>query len=192
RQIKALTSENNQHLNDLKTRDRTLQRMTGEMQKLQKDLEDAPALVQLRQDFRTLAAKLSGTDTTDQTVPAAANGSAPITSPSFPDEKEVQPVTSSPNTTEDANGSTVPATEDTATEIKSTAGAEPRATLRSTEIANAAEALVGRIVASSRSDVPIEADDVDAAPAAEQTEGTPTTDSAPETKPSKQKKELMA
>ena len=188
RQIETLTGENNRNRNELRTKERELERLSGQMQKLRKDLEDSSALVELRKDFRALAARLSDTDAGPAPTEAPPQTSlAPLAEAPAP-----AAAAHHPQRVQDANGSSAPVGETAHTGIK--AAGDSRTALKSAEIADAAEALVGRIVASSRggTSLEIEAEAARETPTDGQTESSGPTDSAPETKPSKQKKKVLA
>ncbi|MET1412636.1 hypothetical protein ABVF61_10230 [Roseibium sp. HPY-6] len=153
RQDEALTEEleelkrvSVQQKAELTSKDRALDRLSGQIEKLQKDLTGTPALVQLRQEFRALADKLAG--------PAAA----PVNK-----EKTTKPVETSAPESEKTKKRTQRVTVQTdksrkpasirvkATKIRTAPKEE--AAPKSADIASAAEALVSRIVASNRKNV---------------------------------------
>ncbi|MGS4887870.1 hypothetical protein [Roseibium sp. MB-4] len=140
-QLEALATENAQRLSQLKNKDRTVNRLTGEIKKLRQDLAATSALTQVRQDFRQLVKQVSA-DPNDKKKaaskpsPKAAGKSAPVSN-SAGDMKPKRRTRRAGTSAEKPNTAPPPAPK--AAESSST-----------TEIANAAEALVSRIVASTR------------------------------------------
>ncbi len=175
-ELEKLSGEAARYQADAAEKDRALQRITAQMAKLQKDLSSVPALVDLRRDFRALAEKLTGQ--ASPAVNASAAGAPAKPAPPFvpvslqtkdsPPEDRNRPETSSKeNLQADADQGTT------------------QAQSRSGDIANAAEALVSRIVASSRNKPKSEAETTPANTGAAQ-------DSDRKTKATKQKKKDVA
>ncbi|WP_395176300.1 hypothetical protein [Roseibium alexandrii] len=140
-QLEALATENAQRLSQLKDKDRTVNRLTGEIKKLRQDLSATSALAQVRQDFRQLVAQVSA-DPADKKKavakpsPKTAGNSAPVSNTAG----DMKPKRRTRRTSASAEKpNTAPPPTPKAAESSST-----------TDIANAAEALVSRIVASTR------------------------------------------
>ncbi|GAB2184530.1 hypothetical protein [Roseibium sp. LAB1] len=184
-ELEKLSVENARHQADAIEKGRALQRITGQMAKLQKDLASVPALADLRRDFRALAAKLTADE------PAAVKPAATL-SPDQPSAPFAVRNTQAavPAGVNSPTDQPEPKTEATSEEAspKADAAAEkgaPQSQAKSADIANAAEALVSRIVASSRSK---------SKPSAETKSATTTAaqDSDQKTKATKQKKKDVA
>lgn len=140
-QLEALATENAQRLSQLKDKDRTVNRLTGEIKKLRQDLSATSALAQVRHDFRQLVAQVSA-DPADKKKAVAkpssktAGNSAPVSNTAG----DMKPKRRTRRTSASAEKpNTAPPPTPKAAESSST-----------TDIANAAEALVSRIVASTR------------------------------------------
>ncbi|WP_299816303.1 hypothetical protein [uncultured Roseibium sp.] len=155
-QIEKVTGENMRQQAELKAKERALARMSGQMVKLQKDLAAVPALVDLRKDFRALAARLSA---------AQSVSVAPAPKPAGSDQITVKPQAGAPQAgslVKPAQPYTVTATSNASvnggrpdadgSQPSPTANpVESPASAKTAEIASAAQALVSRIVASQRS-----------------------------------------
>lgn len=139
-QLEALATENAQRLSQLKNKDRTVNRLTGEIKKLRQDLAATSSLAQVRQDFRQLVAQVSA-DPNDKKKaaskpsPKAAGKSAPVSNTA----SDMKPKRRTRRAAATEKPNTAPPPAPKAAESSST-----------TDIANAAEALVSRIVASTR------------------------------------------
>ncbi|MEQ8449547.1 MAG: hypothetical protein RIB97_07650 [Nitratireductor sp.] len=175
-ELEKLSGEAARYQADAAEKDRALQRITAQMGKLQKDLSSVPALVDLRRDFRALAEKLTGQ--ASPAVNASAAGAPAKPAPPFvpvslqtkdspPEDRNRPEASSKENLQADADQGTT------------------QAQSRSGDIANAAEALVSRIVASSRNKPKPEAETTPASTGAAQ-------DSDRKTKATKQKKKDVA
>ncbi|PVB61929.1 hypothetical protein DCO57_10115 [Labrenzia sp. 011] len=152
--IEEITGENQRQQAELKARERALERMSGQMQKLQKDLAAAPALVELRKDFRALAARISAAQKVTVVPETEASGTAPAITPPTrgPSRKTTAPrtedaVKTGQRPTPQVNGRRQAADSPSPADP----AADSAAAAKSTEIASAAQALVSRIVASQRS-----------------------------------------
>lgn len=187
--LEKLSDEAARYQADAAEKDRALQRITAQMAKLQKDLASVPALMDLRRDFRALAEKLTGqeapdfrlSETTAPPKPAASLAARSVSA-------AAGSVASGSGENAPSDGNTPKASSSEASASKE-AGDEDQAPVqaqsKSANIANAAEALVSRIVASSR---------IKSKPDAETTSaGTGATqDSDRKTKATKQKKKDVA
>lgn len=197
--LERLSRESARQQADLQEKERVQKRLTGQLLKLRGELERVPELAELRKEFRTLAQRLS--DASDiQVIPETASAD---TAPTPVD------ATAAPADTEKA---TAPVRAKTAAQDlapvprkrgsrKTAARQEPAAPpsngaapARSADIATAAEALVSRVVASSRKKSK-PADEGDTATAATGTQGAVSqvdTGSARKSKSAKQKKKDVA
>ncbi|MEM9635236.1 MAG: hypothetical protein AAGA50_28180 [Pseudomonadota bacterium] len=185
-QVQALTSENHQRLQDLRNKDRALERMSGQMQKLQKDLEDAPALAELRQEFRSLAARLSGEDP----ITVANGKQSPAVPPAPEHSAETEKKRAPGSLSAKANGHLLPELKDNfANGVPAVAD---KGQTKPAEIATAAEALVSRVVATNRKKGKKEADSATKTIGDEQIAAPQTEETAPKTKSSKQNKKDVA
>gem|GEM_PF-1690396 len=201
-QIEKVTGENLRHQAELKTKERVLERMAGQIQKLQKDLATTPALAELRREFRTLASRISSADSisiapADAAPPANAQAAVPAGSSyqaAAPETGSARK-SASPATVNGDNVS-MPETGGPHAPRPMQPEEESAASVKSTEIASAAQALVSRIVASSRAketpQPPAPAAPAPAAGAAPQTTQRLASGQAGEEKPSKQKKKDVA
>ncbi|WP_417709779.1 hypothetical protein [Roseibium aggregatum] len=187
--LEKLSDDAARYQADAAEKDRALQRITAQMAKLQKDLASVPALMDLRRDFRALAEKLTGQEAPDfrlseTTAPAKPTASLAARSASA----AAGSVASGLGENAPSDGNTPKASSSEAS-ASNEAGDEDQAPVqaqsKSANIANAAEALVSRIVASSR---------IKSKPDAETTSaGTGATqDSDRKTKATKQKKKDVA
>lgn len=155
-QLEKMTAEITSQRAELEDKDRKLRRLSGQMQTLRSDLAATPQLTELRKDFRALARQLAQTAqaSADHSL-ASARTAAPEPAQDSPDRqstsdpsRSVGGTSSSPAHSETPGGSSAGARSE-----GSAAPARPRspAPAKSADIASAAEALVSRIVASSRS-----------------------------------------
>ncbi|QDG79517.1 hypothetical protein FJ695_07775 [Labrenzia sp. PHM005] len=137
-QLEALATENAKQITQLKAKEHTVQRLTGQIGKLQQDLAATPGLTQIRQDFRHLVTQLSGS--AKKTAPAkpAPKAAASATRSDTPADMKPKKRVRRPS------ARTQPPQAETAPPAKP---ADPSSTA---DIASAAEALVSRIVASNR------------------------------------------
>lgn len=162
-QLRKLTGEVTGYQSELQDKDRALQRMTGQMRKLRSDLAAVPELTKLRADFRALAQRLSETDTISvkpepapapaQTPDEAPGKKAPPAAPETPQASgpAVNGTKTTPRETRPVNGAiSGPVSGDLSPKITAPVPEPAPAQARSADIASAAEALVSRIVASSR------------------------------------------
>ncbi|POF28454.1 hypothetical protein [Roseibium marinum] len=154
-QIEKVTGENLRQQAELKARERALERMSGQMVKLQKDLATVPALVELRKDFRALAARLSAAQAVSVAPAPKTTGSGQVTAKpqaGAPQAgslmKPVQPPTITATSTASVNG--VKPADGDPQPSPAEKPVESPAAARTAEIASAAQALVSRIVASQR------------------------------------------
>ncbi|MCK7613200.1 hypothetical protein [Roseibium sediminicola] len=197
--LKQLSGEIARQQSALQEKERVQKRLVGQVQKLRADLEVTPELKDLRRDFRALSQRLSaassitvtpvtaspppqelspqrsGQAATQQKTEASAqkvNGARPVATPSPEQRPESQ----------------VPVAE-----FQDPGQATPQSpaqtSAKSADIASAAEALVSRIVASSRNKSK-SAVDSDAAPAAAPSK--PDTGTPKKSKSAKQKKRDVA
>lgn len=134
-EIEKITSEYLRQQSELKDKERALKRMSGQVDKLRKDLAGTPALSELRREFRALAARISGAGTVSISSEAA---SAASSQPNGADHAAPAP----------ANGGISPF--NGAQAHPAANGEDGTAATRSADIASAAQALVSRIVASNR------------------------------------------
>ncbi len=139
-QLESLATENAKQLTQLKAKEHTVQRLTGQIAKLQQDLAATPGLTQIRQDFRHLVTQLSGSAKKKAPAPAkpapkAAASAARSDTPA--DMKPKKRVRRSSSRTQPPQAETAPP-------------AKPADPSSTADIASAAEALVSRIVASNR------------------------------------------
>jgi predicted nucleic acid-binding Zn-ribbon protein len=199
-QLKELTRKIASQQTDLKDRDRALQRLTGQVRQLRSDLAASPELKGLREEFRALSRRLSDTETI-----SVAPEAAPASKEKKPVRGPAKAATPAPDTTERAvNGNRPQAAGSTASkpnggevpEVTASPSQEtpqPPSSARSSDIASAAEALVSRIVASSRNKTKTEADST-ASPASggQETAGKSDTGSGRKTKSAKQKNKDVA
>lgn len=170
-QIEKVTGENLRQQAELRARERSLERMSGQMAKLQKDLAAVPALVDLRKDFRALASRLSAAQAVSVAPASEATGSDPVTTKpqqAAPQSgsltKPAQTYTITTSSSVGVNGSKPDA--DGSQPAQAGKPAESQSPAKTAEIASAAQALVSRIVASQRGkDTPEAAADQPGAPA---------------------------
>lgn len=172
-QIEDLTRKNIQQQADLTSKERVLERMKGQVEKLQNDLTDSPALKDLRRDFKALAARIAVAGDAPVTIakstapasatraeaaadiPAAKPAAADSTSKAAKDQERApssSPTLSPFEVAVKSKRAESPAhAASGAGAAIGTASSAPSAdSLNSAEIASAAEALVSRIVASNR------------------------------------------
>ncbi|MHA7776485.1 hypothetical protein [Roseibium sp. M-1] len=209
-QLEKLAGENARHFTELKGKERALERMTGQVEKLQKDLASVPALADLRQEFRALAAKLTAADaiTVKQaaTAPVPGKTAGTVKKPAAAQiqgkgesgtaaKKDLPPVTA-PHM--NGNGTPPKATPSQATDspapaLSSASAPTPAsAPSKSANIASAAEALVSRIVASNRNKSRAEAESQAAAAAGPAKDSEQSAEADDKTKAAKQKKKDVA
>ena len=171
---------------ELVAKDRTLDRMTGQVEKLKSDLVQAPGLIELRQEFKALAARLAGT------VKEAAPEETQTEAPAAEDDSDDKKVKSKTRNVVVANSKTAKPRSIRVRAAKIAPRKEEAPAAKPTEIATAAEALVSRIVASNRKK-PADADTASEEMDANADNGTDTApDTDPEDKPTKQKKQDVA
>lgn len=183
-QLDELKRENVQQKAELTSKDRALDRYAGQIEKLQKDLAGTPALVQLRQEFRALADKLAGPGSAPSAEVKPAEPLANTASESDKVKKRTQRVMVQADKPRKPASIRVKATK-----IRATPKEE--AAPKSAEIASAAEALVSRIVASNRKNVP-EEKPAETKQAAADTEAGSDPGTSAKRKSSKQKKKDVA
>jgi len=153
-QMKKLAEENARHQSDLEAKNRNLERMSGQIERLREDLTRSPALLELRQEFRALASRVTKAealtvaagDKPDGTVPEPEN--TPVKKPATKTAKAAAPAGAAQDAgqaKEQGGNEAAPDTPkaETPTEQKT-------ASAKSSDIASAAEALVSRIVSSNR------------------------------------------
>jgi hypothetical protein len=184
-QLRKMTGETESQRRKLQNRDRALQRLTGQMQKLRADLAAAPELKDLRKDFRALSERLSQGGAVTVVPASDAGGSA----------KEELRIGSADTATK-TEGSASPASVSgngsaAAAPQAANGGGVPAAATRSADIASAAEALVSRIVASSRTKSKSEGEG-EAAPAPGKPASTADRNVERKSKSAKQKKKDVA
>ena len=192
-QLERLAGENARHFTELKGKERDLERMTGQVEKLRKDLASVPALAELRQDFRALAAKLTAADAIrvkTAAAPIAAPAGKPDPAPQDGNGEAADAKETASTAPAHVNGHGAPATVE-APPAPDGAPAAP-APSKSANIASAAEALVSRIVASSRSMTRTDAESRPATPASPADDGELKVEAADKTKAAKQKKKDVA
>lgn len=185
-ELDELKRMNVQQKAELVAKDRTLDRMAGQMEKLKSDLMQAPGLIELRQEFKALAARLAGAGDVD--LPEEKKTDAPAADGASGGEQgndKTQHVVVANNKTAKPRSIKVRA-------AKITRNKEEASSAKSSEIATAAEALVSRIVASNRKKT---AEEQDAAAGMKaDTENTAETapDTGPEDRPTKQNNKDVA
>jgi hypothetical protein len=150
--LEKLSGDAARYQADAAEKDRALQRITAQMAKLQKDLASVPALVDLRRDFRALAEKLTGQEAPDLKSSGTKAPAAPFAPNSASDAPGSGDTASSDKVQSEGSSDKAPASEDARDEEKDSAKdqAQGQTQSKSAHIANAAEALVSRVVASNR------------------------------------------
>lgn len=185
-ELDELKRMNVQQKAELVAKERTLDRMTGQLEKLKNDLVQAPGLMELRQEFKALAARLAGS--ADEAAPEQAHADTPGADDDSSDKIEK-------NKTRHvvvANSKTAKPRSIKVRAAKIAPKTEEASPAKSSEIATAAEALVSRIVASNRKKTSDEQDasaDIEA-DAENKADTAPDTD--PENRPTKQNKKVVA
>jgi len=185
-ELEELKRMNVQQKAELVAKDRTLDRMTGQLEKLKSDLVQAPGLTELRKEFKALAARLAGTAVETASVDTPSDAAAAEDMPSgTKGKKNTRHVVV-------ANSKTAKPRSIKVRAAKIAPKQEEASSAKSSEIASAAEALVSRIVASNKKK---QAEDQDAsgemnADAENTADTAPDTD--PEDKPTKQNKKVVA
>lgn len=185
--LDELKRENVQQKAELIAKNRTLDRMNGQLEKLRSDLLQAPGLIELRQEFKALAAKLAGTanpaaaGAVQQDIPAE-NAAATDAAEKPKTRQVVVPGGKS------AKPQSIKVRATKITHKKE----EAEASAKSSEIATAAEALVSRIVASNRKKGPEEENAVAGAQADADNKADAAPETDPEDKPTKQNKKDVA
>ncbi|WP_428674181.1 hypothetical protein [Roseibium sp.] len=147
-QLDKTTRENIRQQADLKDKELRLERLSGQVQTLKKDLENAPALAALRQDFKALAAKVSGSKGIKlSTSSLKVKSRHPAVSAKITAGSDME-AGQNPAPGGNVNGS-LPA-RNGSSPAQQTEGDQAAAPSKPADIASAAQALVSRIVASSR------------------------------------------
>lgn len=143
-QLDALATENAQHLSQLKAKERTVERLTGQIGMLQQDLIATSTLAQVRQEFRQLVEQLSS-----GTPKSAKN---PVTSSSAEETPQTKRGASELKPKKRARKSqpTEPKAQQVTQADEKLANEKPTDVSSTADIASAAEALVSRIMASNR------------------------------------------
>ncbi|WP_422036797.1 hypothetical protein [Roseibium sp.] len=187
-EIDELKRVNVQQKAELVAKDRSLDRMAGQLEKLRSDLVQAPGLMDLRQEFKALAARLAGT---------ATNQASAGTGPDAQDATAGSSDETGKNRTRQVVVANSKSTKPRSIKVRATKIApgkktEDASSAKSSEIATAAEALVSRIVASNRKKDTQEKDAAsELAPDTDsKADTTPETD--PEDRPTKQNKKDVA
>ncbi|WP_298819981.1 hypothetical protein [uncultured Roseibium sp.] len=180
-QLDQISTESSKRLSELENRERQLARLTGQVNRLQNDLARAPALNDLRKEFRKLADRVA---TADKVLVTKGSAQADLTPLVSEPEKETglaaKPKRRVKRSANGASGAEKRSAKRTAPDAETPA--------KSTDIASAAEALVSRIVASNRGARPAKAVEPEAVAANQRSD-----ENAPqETKPTKQKKKDVA
>ena len=184
-QLEKLAGENARHFTELKGKERDLERMTGQVEKLRKDLASVPELAELRQEFRALAAKLTTADAI-KVKPVASAAAAPTrkSDPVLQDGNgeaaESRETAAAPTAHVNGHGATARTAAPAATDGAPSAPAQSK----SANIASAAEALVSRIVESNRSKTGSDAESRAPTPASPSEGGEPKAKSADKAKAS--------
>ncbi|CTQ55023.1 hypothetical protein LP7551_03563 [Roseibium album] len=142
--FEELASDNAQHIEDLEIKERTLERLTGQVQKLQKDLAETPQLMEIRKELLGLTARISKAKSISISV-KGTNKAAPSVSVK-PGMKATAKRARRPAA---VNRPKRPAAD--VNQVQSNKVGSDLPSGKSTDIATAAEALVSRIVASNRS-----------------------------------------
>ncbi|TYC52070.1 hypothetical protein FMN50_18815 [Rhodobacterales bacterium] len=170
-QLQSLAEENARHQSDLESKDRLLRRMAGQVERLREDLSRSPALLELRKELKTLAARVVSADTVTISSaqppagPAATPSSVPgkalaAPAPTAPVQKKAQPLaqlqqkggtTRKLDTSDLKPVRTAPGETDNAPAASDPTVPKEQEPTKSANIANAADALVSRIMASNRS-----------------------------------------
>ncbi len=146
-QLAKVTRENTQQQSELEDSERRLKRLSGQVQALRRDLENAPALADLRRDFKALAARISGAEAitvnaaplkmkTKRPSPRVTIGPAAGTGGLKPPAEHGDMNGGHTGTNGSASGQP--------------SGPGPTSPPKSADIASAAQALVKRVVASGR------------------------------------------
>jgi len=190
--LKQLSGEIARQQSDLQEKDRVQKRLVGQLRKLRGDLESVPALKELRADFRALARRIS--DAGDITVSPAADLAAGPKGQSDSSEVTSAGKTGAAETamngTHPSAGGKPDRQPDGADLPVQSEAAQKQA--KSADIATAAEALVSRIVASSRNKAKTPAEGEQAAAAANSAPAKSETGTARKSKSAKQKKRDVA
>ncbi len=181
-EFNELKRMNVQQKAELVAKDRTLDRMTGQLEKLKSDLVQAPGLIELRQEFKALAARLAGT------VDGAAPEETQTEAPAAEDDSDDKKGKSKTRNVVVANSKTAKPRSIRVRAAKIAPRKEEAPAAKPTEIATAAEALVSRIVASNRKKPAEE----NSAPVETEANTDNGTDTDPEDKPTKQNKKVVA
>jgi hypothetical protein len=141
--FEELASDNAQYIEDLEIKERTLERLSGQVQKLKKDLAETPQLKEIRKELLGLTARISKTKSVSVTV-KGPNKAAPSVSV----KPGMKTSAKRSRRTVVASHSKRPTSDANQTQSKTAASDLPSG--KSSDIATAAEALVSRIVASNR------------------------------------------
>ncbi|MEM5582926.1 hypothetical protein WNZ15_10725 [Roseibium sp. AS2] len=193
KQLEKMTGEIAAQRAELQDRERKLRRLTGQMQTLRSDLASAPELTELRKDFRALARQLAQ-DGSIAIKPAAASPARRTSRDDANAAPEAGPPPPASATGTRANGSgSRSGTARAPGETGNSAGGPAASSARTADIASAAEALVSRIVASSRAKSGDEPDGTVTPPASRQKSAPKRgTGTAPKSKTAKPKKKDVA
>ncbi|WP_422378222.1 hypothetical protein [Roseibium sp.] len=197
-QLKQLTAEISAQQTDLHAKQRKLDRLDGQNRKLRDDLSAAPELRQLREDFRTLSERISAAEAVSvkRVVKRTATKRKKAQDPGNTEAADIA-ASSAPPKAKVNGGRSKPVQRTKKATVVNAAPAEPAPTpspspAKSADIASAAEALVSRIVASSRNNSEDTAK-ADAAPDTETgTSAKRATGSARKAKTANQKKQDVA
>jgi hypothetical protein len=203
-QLEKLAGENARHFTELKGKERDLERMTGQVEKLRKDLASVPALADLRREFRALAARLTNAEAitvkSSAPLPVSPKVSVGIKKTAEEPDSSGAKTTNGAGTKSEAtsvstghvNGNGVHEDPGVSKTAESAAEAPSQAPSKSANIASAAEALVSRIVASNRSKARAEAEKEASAAASTVEDNESSATDADKTKAAKQKKKDVA
>lgn len=144
-QLEKLTSLNAKYLDDLESKERAVQRLTGQIKKLQKDLSETPQLADIRKDLQDLTARISKSRSTP------ASGKKDSKKIPLPVTVEQNLDVSVKRTGQRPAAARTKRSAASANQSKPTPANSEAPASKTSDIANAAEALVSRIVASNRS-----------------------------------------
>jgi len=208
-ELKKLTAQLSARQAELDETERRLERLSGQNRKLREDLEAAPALKELREEFQALSKRLSEAKTisvkrvtkrapvrrkkTLDQPPAETPSKTDTPAAATPDRNGTRPKTGQ------RRKKPVAAPDRTAASAKTAAATTPAPAAKpvsppakSADIASAAEALVSRIVASSRNNASTDAGGKSAAPSGPEPADKSEPATARKTKTAKQKKKDVA
>jgi len=193
--LKHLSRELALQRTDLQDGERVQKRLRGQLQKLRGDLESVTELKDLRKDFRALSQRLSEADavavrpaTASSSDPLAPKGRTPKNTVAS-QQKATAPETAVNGTRPTADRLRKKQPDD---DVLATAASPAATSAKSADIATAAEALVSRIVASSRNQSKKTSESETAEAGAHGAPAKPDAGAARKSKSAKQKKKDVA